>query len=102
MNKDEFLSVLPIAEYEGKSYELKYCNTCNIIRDLRVFHCKYCDYCVFRHGKIYNKYYNLLNSFYKLRPSLLLDKHLYWRIQSFLIYLTYINFNNLLWVYHSK
>ena len=33
----------------GKKYELKYCYTCNLIRDLRTFHCSRCDLCVEKH-----------------------------------------------------
>ena len=33
----------------GKIYPLKYCYTCNIIRDVRTFHCSKCDLCVEKH-----------------------------------------------------
>jgi len=33
----------------GKKYFLKYCTTCNIIRDIRTFHCSRCNLCVEKH-----------------------------------------------------
>ena len=33
----------------GKKYFLKYCSTCNIIRDVRTFHCSRCNLCVEKH-----------------------------------------------------
>ena len=33
----------------GKKFFLKYCTTCNIIRDVRTFHCSKCDLCVEKH-----------------------------------------------------
>lgn len=38
-----------LATIENKDFFLKYCTTCNIVRDLRVFHCRYCNLCVKRH-----------------------------------------------------
>lgn len=50
---------------------LKYCKTCKIIRDIRVFHCKICNLCVMRHGK----FLKLTHSFFlKFR----LDHHCPW------------------------
>lgn len=33
----------------GKGYFLKYCVTCNLIRDVRTFHCASCGLCVEKH-----------------------------------------------------
>ena len=33
----------------GQKYFLKYCTTCNIIRDIRTFHCNKCGLCVEKH-----------------------------------------------------
>ena len=52
-NYTEYEDIVPTFYYERRIYTLKYCNTCNIVRDLRVFHCKYCNHCVFRHGKYF-------------------------------------------------
>ena len=30
---------------------MRFCRTCKIIKDIRVFHCKYCNLCIERHGK---------------------------------------------------
>ena len=44
---------VPIVEINKESFLLKYCSTCKIVRDIRVFHCKICNLCVMRHGKFY-------------------------------------------------
>ena len=49
-NRLYFLEML-VATIGERNIMLKYCKTCKIIKDLRVFHCKYCDLCVMRHGK---------------------------------------------------
>ena len=33
----------------GKKYSLKYCTTCNLIRDIRTFHCNTCGNCIEKH-----------------------------------------------------
>ena len=38
-----------IASLNKQEFFLKYCSTCFIARDLRVFHCKYCNLCILRH-----------------------------------------------------
>lgn len=38
-----------LATINGQDYFLKYCTTCNIVRDLRVFHCRTCNLCILRH-----------------------------------------------------
>lgn len=38
-----------LATINGQDYFLKYCTTCNIVRDLRVFHCRRCNLCILRH-----------------------------------------------------
>ena len=38
-----------IASLNRQEFFLKYCNTCFIARDLRVFHCKHCNLCILRH-----------------------------------------------------
>ena len=40
---------LMIATIKGQDYFLKFCRTCNIPRDLRVYHCPLCGICVLRH-----------------------------------------------------
>lgn len=38
-----------IAQSKTSTVNLKICKSCNIIRNLRVFHCKHCGLCVLRH-----------------------------------------------------
>ena len=40
---------LMIATIKGQDYFLKFCRTCKIPRDLRVYHCPLCGICVLRH-----------------------------------------------------
>ena len=42
-------ATLMIATINGQDYFLKFCRTCNIPRDLRVYHCPLCGICVLRH-----------------------------------------------------
>ena len=39
---------------KGQRYMLKYCTTCNLIRDVRTFHCKICGICVENYEQHYN------------------------------------------------
>lgn len=51
VQEGEYSKKSPIAKIKDQNYVLKYCNTCSIVRDLRVFHCRSCGLCVIRHGK---------------------------------------------------
>lgn len=48
LSSDSRLKMM-IANINNQDFFLKYCTTCNIVRDLRVFHCKHCNLCVLRH-----------------------------------------------------
>ena len=48
--EEEYEKHVPIAVSKGKNFILKHCLTCNIVRDLRVFHCSNCNVCISRHG----------------------------------------------------
>lgn len=47
-----------VATISDRNFMLKYCKTCKIVKDVRVFHCKYCNLCIMRHGN-----YKNINSF---------------------------------------
>ena len=49
ISKDKFINSRIKKVVKGQKYYLKYCDTCNIIRDLRTFHCKICGICVEKH-----------------------------------------------------
>lgn len=72
---DEFQKEHPTLTIGKTTFLLKYCQTCNIIRDIRTFHCRYCNMCVERHdhhcGYISNCIgkNNLKNFFYFLLLS---------------------------------
>jgi hypothetical protein len=51
LEEKDYDKLLPLAVYKEKNYLLKYCVTCKIVRDLRVFHCRNCNLCIMRHGK---------------------------------------------------
>ncbi len=50
LTEKEFEKYVPIAVINKKNFILKYCSTCEIAKDLRVFHCSTCDACIIRHG----------------------------------------------------
>lgn len=54
ITEKEFESNFPLASKNGKDFLLKYCSTCKIVRELRVFHCSNCNACISRHGKKFN------------------------------------------------
>lgn len=85
LEESNYHNLIPIAIVGGKNFLLKYCGSCNIVRDLRVFHCKYCNLCVLRHGKYFIAKIN--------RPSLSVAKYVYWSIKSQEIYLSYVIFD---------
>ena len=41
---------------KGEAIFLKHCETCNIVREPRSFHCDICDNCIRKHGKLILKY----------------------------------------------
>ena len=49
ISKDKFINSRIKKVVKGQKYYLKYCDTCNVIRDLRTFHCKICGLCVEKH-----------------------------------------------------
>ena len=48
-NSDSFDAKLMIATINNHDYFLKFCYTCKIARDLRVYHCPVCGLCILRH-----------------------------------------------------
>ena len=74
ISKNKFINVGIKKVVGGKKYHLKYCESCNLIRDIRTFHCKICGICVEKHDHhcfrvsncigVYNykKFYFFLNS----------------------------------------
>jgi hypothetical protein len=52
LTEKEFEKYVPIAVINKKNFILKYCSTCEIAKDLRVFHCSTCDACIIRHGML--------------------------------------------------
>ena len=47
--KEEYEKLQPKKVIKDVEYKLSYCETCHIIRDLRVFHCSRCGRCIQRH-----------------------------------------------------
>lgn len=45
-----FVKEMLVATISDRNFMLKYCKTCKIVKDVRVFHCKYCNLCIMRHG----------------------------------------------------
>jgi hypothetical protein len=59
-----------IAIVNDNNYFLKYCEYCNIVKDLRVHHCRHCNLCVIRHGN---------SCFYNIKIYIIiLDHHCPW------------------------
>ena len=48
-NSKSFDAKLMFASISNLNYSLKFCYTCNIVRDLRVYHCPDCGLCILRH-----------------------------------------------------
>ena len=46
---EEFNSLKPIKKINDIVFELKYCITCKLIKDIRTFHCNYCKICILKH-----------------------------------------------------
>ena len=44
----EFNELKPAKIINNKVFNLKYCQTCSIIKELRTFHCKLCGICIER------------------------------------------------------
>lgn len=53
LKESEFSDLIPIVSYNDKNFLLRYCHSCSLIRDVRMFHCKKCGLCVMRHGKTF-------------------------------------------------
>ena len=49
ISENEYNELKPIVTIKGNKYNLKYCSTCKIIRQLRTFHCSQCGKCVLKH-----------------------------------------------------
>jgi len=52
LSKEEFLSDenIRMTNVKGAKIELKYCETCKVIREPRSFHCSFCGFCIIKHG----------------------------------------------------
>ena len=48
ITKNEYEEINPVIKIKNSTFKLKYCETCQIIRHLRSFHCKYCNKCILR------------------------------------------------------
>ena len=49
ITKSEFIEKNPEVRIKGKVFKLKFCDTCNIVRQLRTHHCRFCNKCVLVH-----------------------------------------------------
>lgn len=49
MTFEEFKEQSPVAKIGNSIFILKYCHTCQLVRDVRTFHCKLCGRCVSKH-----------------------------------------------------
>lgn len=49
ITEEEFKKMNPQIKINDITIDLKYCNTCKIIREIRSFHCNLCGCCVKRH-----------------------------------------------------
>ena len=45
----DFIELKPVKIINNKIYNLKYCKSCSIIKEIRTFHCKICGICIERH-----------------------------------------------------
>ena len=54
LSKEEFIknSDTNYLMLKGFKINLKYCETCAILREPRSFHCGICGFCVLKHGKV--------------------------------------------------
>ena len=89
----EFLELKPAKIINNKIFNLKYCQTCSIIKELRTFHCKICGICIERHdhhcsfasnciGKNNYKlfFYFLIISLIHLLPICFFEGYFFYRI----------------------
>ncbi len=53
ISKEQFLSNenMRFTQVRGVNIDLKYCDTCKIIREPRSFHCSFCGFCILKHGE---------------------------------------------------
>ena len=49
ISKDKYINSKIKKIIKGQKYILKFCETCNMIRDIRTFHCNICGICVEKH-----------------------------------------------------
>jgi hypothetical protein len=49
LTQEEFNQINPKIKIDNEFYPLKYCYTCNIIREARTFHCNQCKRCIKKH-----------------------------------------------------
>ena len=71
----EYEKNIPMASFKRKNYVLKYCDTCKLLRDFRVFHCSSCNLCVMRHGKILLLIFTFIKLFLRSSLSLAINMH---------------------------
>ena len=48
ISRIEYEELNPTVKIKNSTFKLKYCETCQIVRHLRSFHCKYCNKCILR------------------------------------------------------
>ncbi len=62
LTREEYLRNDNKVKIKNEEIQLKYCETCMIIRPLRSFHCSVCDCCVKIHGKFKLIYINNIDN----------------------------------------
>ena len=76
----------------GKKYVLKYCETCQLIRDIRTFHCKICGICVEKHDHHCFRVSNCIGVYNYKKFYLFLNATLVYLMLIFGICLHYLNY----------
>lgn len=49
ITQEEYDKLKPKVTIKNVDYPLSYCETCHIVRDVRMFHCSMCNKCIIRH-----------------------------------------------------
>jgi palmitoyltransferase ZDHHC9/14/18 len=93
ISEKEFTNLSPTKTIKNKTFILKYCHTCKLIKDIRTFHCKYCGICIERHdhhctfvsnciGKKNHKlfFYFLIICLFHLLPIVIFDGYVIYKV----------------------